>query len=248
MRSKTLCATASALLVLAPAALLAQAEIALIPFESVPGDTAFAVGAGEPIELQADTEVAGDLSATGEIASDTGFRYPDGSVQVSAGVGGQGVTANSGFYSNTIVDFSPPNAFTEVCFKAGSVSFDIHASGESTTGGNCLPGDTGWVLERFERPVDSWTAARAACRLDDMRLPEPFEWQFSCENSGLFALDDMADGWEWASNTSLQLLNSNGVPTVVATMAGNGGCKFLSTGLIGDSNGVSIAIEIRCAR
>lgn len=250
MRKKTLCATASALLTLAPAALLAQAEIVMIPFESVPGDTAFAVGTGEPIELQADTEVAGDLGATGQVASDTGFRFPDGSVQVTAGAGTPGATANAGLYSNTIADFSPPNAFTEVCVKGGGVLFDIRAAGEPTAGGNCVPGDTGWIIERSERNDAGgvpWVEARMDCLRDGMRLPEPFEWQFSCFNDSDFAMIDMKSGSEWGSN-SVTLTSASSFVGIEVPVLGIESCIRGRNASIANITGTSGTAGYRCVR
>lgn len=161
--------------ILSATAVAAQGEIVSIPFETIPENTSFA--GSEPIELQADTEVTGDLHATGELSTDTGLRFPDGSFQATAGGGaGAGLTANAGLYGNTIADITPPNAYTEICVKNGDVFFDIHAAAEPTAGGNCLPGDTGWIIERFERDAGtalSWTNARMECLKDGCACPSP---------------------------------------------------------------------------
>ena len=151
---------------------LAQDEIYSIDFDTIPEGT-LVNGGGAAIDLQGDTNVSGQLAAGGEVRSEVGFRFPDGSLQTTASVGAS-VTANLGMYRNTIVDFAPPNAYTEICIKAGAVQFDIHAALESTQGGDCLPGDVGWIIERLERDLGaqvSWSSARLECLKDGMRLP-----------------------------------------------------------------------------
>ncbi|ETX08737.1 MAG: hypothetical protein ETSY2_03630 [Candidatus Entotheonella gemina] len=52
----------------------------------------------------------------------------------------------------------------------------------------CLPGDIGWIIEADERPMESWEMAKAECLKFGMRLPEPFEFLFSCTNAEGFGL------------------------------------------------------------
>lgn len=226
----------------------AQQPIANIPLDSIPAGTTVVSGPAAPIGLLADTDIAGRLDASGEVGTGTGIRFPDGTLQVTAANTATGLTANQGLYSNRIPLFSPPNAYTEICFKSGAVMFDIHAIGETTTGGFCEPGDTGWVIERFERASgagQSWTAARAECLLDGMRLPEPFEWQFSCDDAALFALDSMTDDDEWASN-STQLDTTPGLGYVAAIIFGGGSCSDGSRGAVGRSDAVRGEFTARC--
>lgn len=218
-----------------------------IAFDEIPPGARFVSGPS-PISLEADTEVTGNLDATGELQSATGVRFPDGTLQTSAAETRTGVTANSGMYANVIADFAPPNAYSEACFKTGALAFDIHAVGEPTAGGNCVPGDTGWVIERFERAgTQSWTAARAACLLDGMRLPEPFEWQLACDNEALFALDSMTDDYEWASN-SAQPDTNEFVGTIAASVFGQGSCSRATRGTLGNSSGNQTLAVTRCVR
>ena len=103
-------------------------------------------------------------------------------------------------YTNTIADMTPGVAYTEVCFKAGSVLTDIHAVSGPTTGGNCVPGDPGWIIEKNARAGDEWVTCRMTCLKLGMRLPEVFEFQFSCMNSSAFGLVINPAVDEWASN------------------------------------------------
>ncbi len=228
---------------------LAGDEIVSIDFESIPGGTNLASGA-QPIALQSDTEVTGSLNAVGEISSQTGFGFPDGTFQTTAAAASPGSSANAGTYGNTIADTTPPNAYTEICIKSGALMFDIHAASEPTAGGSCLPGDIGWLIERFERDggtTMSWFAARLECLKDGMRLPEAFEWTVACADAALFAITDMEDEWEWTTNTASPLFVS-GFQAVSASVFGNGSCGHASVGSIGNSSGTPGSWEYRCAR
>jgi hypothetical protein len=225
MRNENVCFVVA--LVVGLAGGMAAQEISTIGFETIPEGTRV-IGGGQEIGLEGDTGVAGnlrvdgDLSVAGAITSDTGIRFPDGSVQVTAN---GGVSANAALYSNTIADFSPPNAYTEVCIKSGQTMFDIHQSGEPTAGGNCEPGDIGWVIERFERnsgTATSWAEARLDCLADRMRLPEVFGWQVTCENATDFAVSDMEDDGEWTSNIVQGATFDPGLSLIAIPVIGNG--------------------------
>lgn len=224
----------------------AQQPLPTIKFDSIPEGAQLV---SNPIGLEGDVNVTGDLDVTGEIRTGIGIRFPDGSLQVTAAspAAGSGLTANSGLYGNTIADFSPPLAYTEVCFKGGAVAFDVHATGETTAGGNCVPGDIGWIIERFERGGEedfSWTEARAACLMFGMRLLEPFEWQFSCDNAGTFQLSNMINGLEWVSNTATLLETT----TVAAPLFGKTNCLSAERGVIGNTNDNQSRHLMRCGR
>ena len=223
---------------------VAQEEILSVPFESVP-EGVKVVGGGEEIVLQGDVVVGGELDTTGEVATGVGVRFPDGSLQVSAGAAGAGA---SGPYGNRIPDFTPPNAYTEICIKGGEVLFDIHSASEPTTGGDCVPGDLGWVLERFERnggAASSWRQAQLSCLKDGMRLPEVLEYQLSCDDAAVFALTDMTDGWEWASNQAVPMYTSaSGLSVVVM---GSGSCNSGSFSWVARGSGSPSNQSFRCA-
>ncbi len=144
------------------------------------------------------------------------------------------ITPNAGQYSNRIADVTPPLPFTEVCIKGGSVLVDQHLVSESTrTGPNCDPGDTGWILEQNERSAGiSWELAKMECLKDGMRLPEPFEFKYSCVNAASFGLNDMEGNWEWASNSA-----AGPEGRIAATILGRVNCNSGSTGSV--ANGVT---------
>ena len=99
--------------------------------------------------------------------------------------------------------------FTEVCFKARTTQFDIHQANESTGGGNCLPGDLGFIIERRERGAKNWSHALQICLENGMRLPDLFELQLACSNKTEWQVEDMNNDWEWASNKSYPSVNNH---------------------------------------
>jgi hypothetical protein len=246
MPAKTLLTFLTATLCCLPALpTLAQgAEIQEIPFESIPGDVT--VVTTEPIILDSDTGVTGNFSSNGSVEAQTeGFYFPDGTLQSTAAFT-TGVSANNGLYNNRIVEMTPPLPYTEVCFKSGSVSTDIHSVSEPTTGGSCVPGDLGWIIERDERTAQPWELAKVECLLLGMRLPEAFEYLYSCINSGSFGLNDMTGAWKWASNTA-----TSGVGTtsyVGVSVIGSGSCHHGSVSSVGRSDGGFATLGFRCLR
>ncbi|MDA8021282.1 MAG: hypothetical protein MPN21_27930 [Thermoanaerobaculia bacterium] len=229
-----------------PVPAFAQGEITGIPFDTIPGNVTIE-GGGASIGLEADTEVAGDVRATGEMSSDVGYRFPDASLQTTAAASAS-VTGNLGLYGNTIAEMSPPNAYTEICIKGGTVLSDIHAGSESTAGGNCLPGDAGWIIERFERnsgAPEFWESARLECLKDGMRLPEVFEWKVACGDAALFALANMVDNVEWSANATISVGGAGGV---FATSLGNGSCNWGSPSTVSNDSGNASDNHYRCAR
>ena len=236
--SRSIFSLFAVLCLLVAAVAIAQQQITSVTFDEIPEGTEL-VGGGAPITLQ------GDVDATGEISTGVGIRFPDGTLQFTAGAGS---STSSGLYSNRIPDVTPPNAYTEICFKAGATMFDIHAAGEPTSGGNCLPGDTGWVIERFERiagATETWAQARAACLRDGMRLPEPFEYRFTCDDANPFAVVDLADDWEWALNSSFVVPDADS--GIGSALFGNGACTRGSWGWISNASSVTSTHVFRCA-
>jgi hypothetical protein len=155
--------------------------------------------------------------------SATDFAVAQGPPSLIAETGA--LSPNTGQYANVISRFEPPAAYAEVCFKEGTMMADLHASGESPNGGDCAPGDLGWFIEKYEREAECWHVAKAACLKDGMRLPEPFEYQVSCDNGTAFGLSAMAGNYEWASNTAFPIADSGGRGTGLgATILGNLGC------------------------
>lgn len=194
------------------------------------------------------------LSVDGPIETRAGgFAFPDGTVQTTAASTAPGdrigQSANQGLYDNRIVEMAPPLAYVEICFKDGDFDFDIHTNGgDGTSGGACAPGDIGWLIERDERVADTWSEARAECLMDGMRLPEPFEYQFSCVREALLALVNMTVNVEWTGNTALVGHDNNG-PALVAPAMGADGCDQGSFGRIAQTPPSGSAVgAYRCAR
>ncbi|NJL26468.1 MAG: hypothetical protein HC897_00645 [Thermoanaerobaculia bacterium] len=234
---------------------VAQEAISTITFEAVPEETQFVNGASQPIRLQGDTAISGNLSSAGEIGTDAGIRFPDGTFQQTASAATVGVTANAGLYGNTIANISPPQAYTEICIKNGAMFADIHSGGDSTAGGNCLPGDVGWIFERFERDSGAqatWAEARTACLKDGMRLPEAYEWVVACEIATAQAIEGMTDNWEWASN-SVELIrrsydSSLDFVAITIPLLGQGSCGFGTYGVLARNDGAVSVARFRCVR
>lgn len=134
------------------------------------------------------------------------------------------LSPNLGQYSNQVPRAEPLAAYTEICFRDGVVDSDQHSSGEATNGGNCAPGDTGWLIERDERAAKCWDAAKAECLKFGMRLPEPFEFHYSCRNATVFGLNAMTGNYEWATNSAFPIDDGVRGSGLGATMSGNLGC------------------------
>ncbi len=194
------------------------------------------------------------FSADGIVQSNSGgFMFPDGTLQETAA--GAATTqdlldairhqsVNQGIYDNRISDFTHDRAFVEICFKAGTMKVDEDDADTSTTGGNCDPGDVGWVIERTERTTATWTDAKATCLEMGMRLPEPFEYQLTCDNAAMIGIIDMTDNYEWASNSSIaNYLNQN--RSFAATLGG-GSCNYGSTGAVAGIDGTRTSKAYRC--
>lgn len=226
--------------------------IAQIPFDVIPPGTDLVA---DGIQLDGEVSVSGGLTAGGKLTSTSGgVEFPDGSVQTTAaafsGLGGPvagSLTANQGLYDNRIQNFVPPTAYTEVCFGGGTVLADIHTMGESPVGGNCGPGDLGWIIERGERTAAIWSDARLNCLMSGMRLPEPVEYQFSCNRDDDFGLNDMTDDSEWASNTALVVLRDvSPVSRLAVPVLGGGACNIGGFGNVAQNNGGSDLRSYRC--
>lgn len=107
-------------------------------------------------------------------------------------------------YFNQIpsTSFIPPYAYTEVCFKSGSVQHDIHTVSESTAGGNCLPGDIGFIAEKAQRSGRrSWAGSVAHCVANGMRLGTEFEFAYVAENYSTLSIT-MPATWDGSTGTN----------------------------------------------
>ncbi len=192
-------------------------------------------------------DTAVGLTATGVIESSSGFRFPDGTTQSTASISIIGTTANSGLYGNTIADITPPLPFTEICFTQGQVLSDIHVIPKSTAGGNCVPGDVGWIIEQDRRPAATWDSAKVDCLLDGMRLPEVFEWLYSCNNAVLFGLS-MEGEWEWSSNSSVPRDDGGSTTGAAVNTVGNPTCTNGGWRWVTRQDGLSDSHQYRCVR
>ncbi len=193
------------------------------------------------ILLDGDARVNGHLSVDGEIHSTSGgIKFPDGSMQVTA-------ASDGAAYSNRIPDFTPPYSFTEVCIKDHEVFYDIHSASEPTVGGNCVPGDIGWIIERYERSFVAWAEAKMECLKDDMRLPEAFEYRYSCTRDTTLGLISMQDDWEWASNSAIGT-RTDSYSGIESLIMANGGCNYASMYPIAGVDGVIQGAVYRCAK
>lgn len=222
-----------------------ESPITEIPFETVPENTTLQGTGG--IILDSNVLVSQDLMVDGSVqVASGGYEFPDGSLQTTAAVQVIGGSANAGLYDNRIVEMVPPLPFSEICIKNGQVFGDIHVGSESTSGGNCGPGDIGFVIERNQRAAVNWEDARLNCRLASLRLPEPFEFLYSCNNAGTFGLNNMTGDWEWASNGVIPLVGS--VAAVVASALGEINCNSGSFGWVATNNEAPSSFTYRCVR
>jgi hypothetical protein len=223
----------------------AQAPFSEIPFESLPDGT-LVEGGGGGIALEGDVSVTQNLSVAGMVESGSGgFLFPDGTIQTTAAAEATGASSNAGLYNNRIVLMTPPQIYAEVCFKDNQIFADVHAVSETTAGGNCVPGDLGFIVERNQRSALNWENARLQCLMDGMRLPEAFEWFLACEGSATYGTNNMTGDWEWASNSAIPITGTNGI---AVNAAGNSGCSTGSWGFVGNSSNGANSWTYRCVR
>ena len=108
-------------------------------------------------------------------------------------------------------------------------------------------GDIGYIIEDAVRSATYFTTAKQVCTENNMRLPEPYEWQLACMNASTWGLSSMGTQWEWASNFTLPLYGSNYVG-VGAAVFGSSGCGYASWAWLGSSYGGQDSYYYRCAR
>ncbi|MEO0972372.1 MAG: hypothetical protein AAFX85_04695 [Pseudomonadota bacterium] len=159
----------------------------------------------------------------------------------------ESLTTNAGLYGNQIPSGSFPRPYTEICVVGGAIRNDQNPAGADTDSGNCRPGFAGWVIEQDERVAQTWTEARMDCLADQMRLPELFEWQFSCFDASAFGLAGMVDNNEWAGNTATPMTNVGTFGAAVPVI-GDGSCFTGNWGSAAFSIGNEITLAYRCAR
>lgn len=143
------------------------------------------------------------------------------------------LTTRGGLYSNTIPSVTVTVDAAEVCWSGGVRDYDILAAGASTVGGNCAPGDLGFVIELQERTPAVWFEAMETCTAEGMRLPEVFEFQVACDLATGLGAAGWTDDNEWVSN----------VPDVeTVPMGGSGSCIQVNRGGVG----TPIGVPFRC--
>ncbi|MCB9687503.1 MAG: hypothetical protein H6738_04350 [Alphaproteobacteria bacterium] len=120
------------------------------------------------------------------------------------------ITDVGGRYTNVIAQTTLAVDFLEVCFVGGLELEDVHAGGGSTAGGNCVPGDVGFLVESTARAAEVWPSARGACIAEGMRLPEVWEALYLANNAARFGFTYTG----WAGNTLVQ------DPTIAITAGG----------------------------
>ncbi len=151
-------------------------------------------------------------------------------------------------YDNRIVDMTPPNAYTEICFKNGSVFYDKHDGSGTTQGGNCVPGDRGYIIEKKPRNPKEWANAAFDCLSTNMRLPEAIEFKHSCINASQLGLESLPVNWELVGTTTFVLPIGNHHYTTSSIMGG-GSCNKAGPNNVGstDNSGTG-PVYYRCAR
>lgn len=146
-------------------------------------------------------------------------------------------------YNNVISQVTLPTNYSEVCFKNGTTFTDLHGINESSEGGNCLIGDTGFIIEKVERTPETWEFAIETCLQQGMRLPTEFEYKISCRQRNFFDLFFMINNWEWVSNNAYPSST-----TVSSSIMGNGGCNYGNSGLVGTNTGGEGTYHYRCVK
>lgn len=220
----------------------------------------FSIFGALAFQTAAEAQQSTSISTADEIESRSGgFKFPDGTVQSTAAVSEElakeatdsvrRLTVSQGLYDNRIEEFTHARAFAEVCFKNGSILSDQNPGGTSTTGGECVPGDVGWILEADNRLSAEWTDAKDTCLRVGMRLPEIFEFQFSCRNATSLGLNASVSGFEWMMNApKLTYLGGDISGYGPAAMTGKiGSCENFDFGFLGGANVEPSSQPFRCA-
>lgn len=102
----------------------------------------------------------------------------------------------------------------------------------------------GFCLEQSQRTAAHWEAARNTCAANGMRLPEPAEWKYACDNGS--GLSDMTDDWEWVGNYAFTMDSNDTYTGTKAAMAGDGGCNYGSYANVAPGNGNLNSLTFRC--
>ncbi len=198
-------------------------------------------GSGFSTSVNSLTAISASLTAVSSSVSTINSSVSNISIDANS------MTANNGMYNNKIIAMNPPAAYTEVCFKNSGTTYDSHTANAATGGGNCSVGDTGYIIEQAQRSAQYWTQARQICLQYNMRLPEAFEWQLSCNNAGTWSMSTMTTVGEWAGNTTIPTSNITN-RGITALRIGDGGCNYGSMGWVAYGTGTEDSLNFRCAR
>ncbi|MCY4644729.1 MAG: hypothetical protein OXB88_08945 [Bacteriovoracales bacterium] len=164
------------------------------------------------------------------------------------GAQSNGETMPTGAYNNRIALLTLDVPYSEICFKNGSTYMDIHEKGESTRGGQCLPGqDIGFIIEKNKRGGTSWYMAKKTCLENGMRLPETIEWKMACFHEKEWNLVNMANGGEWVGNSPTPFFRDNG-SGIGSHILGKRGCHDIDNRIVAYSSGYSANHAFRCVR
>lgn len=150
-------------------------------------------------------------------------------------------------YKNKIKEVIPPFPYTEICFKRGRIHLDIHQENNSPSNkGHCLPGDSGFIIERNERFISEWYFAKENCLQSGMRLPKAFEWQLACNHAKDWSLKMNRTDWEWTSGPPKPSLYK-GHSGVGVTVLGKNACNHSDLHWLALDSGYSSSYSFRCA-
>ena len=153
-------------------------------------------------------------------------------------------------YTNKIPKISHGEAYIEICFKKNGTDVDIHFEGGATTGGLCSPGESGFIIEKYQSLKSYWYEAKQACHEKGMRLPEPIEWTLACKNASQWSLSNINITWEWASNKlrALYIDTEAGQSKGLASpVFGQLGCNYMWWRWAAHVTGYSNEYAFRCA-
>lgn len=158
---------------------------------------------------------------------------------------------------NKVPNVSIALPYIEVCFGGGAAQSDLHAAGGSTAGGNCLPGDPGFVITQSSLGQMTWPEATVECTSWGMRLPDLTELTAAACNASAIGLVSPAFRYGWTGGPATLTFDSDSntghllIPTVVdcgdvhLTPAAS---NLVSGGLVGGSATANPSDETFCVR
>jgi hypothetical protein len=128
--------------------------------------------------------------------------------------------------------------------------FDAHDASSCAAGEAFVPIDAvaglGLCMEIDPRGTTTFIEARRDCVEDGMRLPEPPEWQYACNNRVALGINGLSSQWEWTTNFWSQQWTSGSAAGVAATVMGSGSCGIGSFGWLAASTTSVGSYAYRC--